>query len=128
MELCRITRKLHLGLAKAGLNSRLVLFSSGLNSGVVLFSSGLNIGILLYLSCAQGKCNKQMDKQSKLTHRISKLLQKGRQVTSAKMWVFLYTQFQRWKIFLDQFSPPFETEICLGQQNLLNRLMDSHFF
>ena len=31
LELCRITRKSHLGQAKAGLNSGVVLFSSGLN-------------------------------------------------------------------------------------------------
>ena len=34
---CRITRKSHLGLAKAGLNSRVVLFSSGLNSEILLY-------------------------------------------------------------------------------------------
>ena len=58
---CSITRKPHLGLAKAGLHSGVVLFSSGLNSGVVLFfsclnsrvvlfSSGLNSGVVLFLS------------------------------------------------------------------------------
>ena len=33
-ELCTITRKTHLKLAKAGLTNRVVLFTSGLNSGI----------------------------------------------------------------------------------------------
>ena len=43
--LCRITRKTHLGLAKAGLDS-----------GMVLFSSGLNRVFLLYLHISTQTC------------------------------------------------------------------------
>ena len=34
LELCRIRRKMHLGLAKAGLNFGVILLSSGHNSGI----------------------------------------------------------------------------------------------
>ena len=37
LELCRITRKTHLGLENAGLNRGVVLFSSGFNSGFLLY-------------------------------------------------------------------------------------------
>ena len=37
LELCRIKIKTHLGLAKAGLDSGVVLFSSGLNSRILLY-------------------------------------------------------------------------------------------
>ena len=51
LELCRIPRKAHLGLAKAGLNSGGVLFSTGLNSGIVLYF--INTHALLFCSRSQ---------------------------------------------------------------------------
>ena len=37
LELCKIPRKSHSGLAKTGLYSAVVLFSNGPNSGILLF-------------------------------------------------------------------------------------------